>query len=140
MAEKQPGEYGYQDTSFQAMGGAEGVRRLVDKFYDLMATRPEASTIWAMHQGDMSLMREKLSVFLCGWLGGPKEYAKRWGQIRIPPAHAHLNIGAEERDAWLLCMRLAAESMPIDESFREYFLREIAVPAGRCVTRHATER
>ena len=37
---------------------------------------------------DLTLAREKLLVFLCGWLGGPKEYAARFGPIRIPAVHA----------------------------------------------------
>ncbi len=135
MVDKLPGEYGFEDTSFRAMGGAHGVRRLVDHFFDLMATLPEARKIHDMHGEDTTVVREKLSVFLTGWLGGPREYSKRWGQIRIPSAHAHLDIGVEERDAWLSCMRGATEKMPIGDEFRSYFLREIAVPAGRCVTR-----
>ena len=91
MADRQPGEYGYEDTSLKAMGGEAGVRRLVDLFYDAMATFPEAERVLLMHP-DIPLAREKLSVFLVGWLGGPKEYSKRWGPIRIPVAHAHLPI------------------------------------------------
>lgn len=131
-AEKQPGEYGYEDTSFRAMGGQRGVRELVDHFYDAMAELPDARGIYAMHS-NVPLARDKLAAFLCGWLGGPKLYRERWGPIFIPPAHKHLPIGPAERDAWLLCMAHAIEKMPVEEEFRRYFMREIAVPAGRIV-------
>jgi len=135
MVERSPGEYGYEDTSLQAMGGEQGVRRLVDLFYDAMATRPAAATIREMHPGDLSLSRDKLAAFLTGWLGGPKRYRERWGPIRIPPAHAHLSIGAQERDAWLDCMQVAVDAMDVSDDFRAYFMREIAVPANRVMTR-----
>ena len=117
------------------MGGEPGVRRLVDLFYDAMESRPEARRILEMHPTDLALSRDKLAAFLTGWLGGPKRYRERWGKIQIPVAHRHLDIGAEERDAWLACMQQAIDAMPIDDEFRAYFMREIAVPANRVMTR-----
>lgn len=127
----EPGEYGYEDTSLRAMGGEDGVRRLVDLFYDEMETRPEARRILEMHGTDLGLAREKLAAFLTGWLGGPKRYRERWGRIQIPAAHRHLDIGTAERDAWLACMQVAIDAMPVADDFRAYFMREIAVPANR---------
>ncbi len=135
MAERQPGDYGYEDTSLKAMGGEPGVRKLVDLFYDEMERLPEARTIREMHPRDLSISRDKLAAFLTGWLGGPKRYREHWGPIRIPAAHAHLKIGAAERDAWLLCMQRAVDQMPLADDFRAYFMREIAVPANRAMTR-----
>lgn len=131
MGDKSPGEYGYQDTSFQAMGGEAGIRALVDIFYDKMESDKTAERIKDMHPPDLLLSREKLAAFLCGWLGGPKRYSERWGPIRIPRAHAHLRIGDADRDAWLMCMDHAVEQMDIPEDFRIYFKREIRVPADR---------
>lgn len=132
---KQPGEYGYEDTSLRAMGGETGVRALVDRFYDAMERRPDARRILEMHPEDLALSRDKLAAFLTGWLGGPKRYRERWGKIQIPVAHRHLDIGPEERDAWLACMEEAIADMPVADDFRTYFLREIAVPANRAMTR-----
>ena len=135
MAVKQPGEYGYEDTSFRAMGGEPGIRRLVDLFYDAMETLPEASTIRRLHPPDLALARDKLTAFLTGWLGGPNRYNELFGSIRIPPAHAHLPIRAEDRDSWLRCMQVAVDQMDVPDDFRAYFMREIARPADRCVNR-----
>lgn len=128
---RQPGDYGYEDTSFRTLGGEAGVRELVDLFYDAMERRPDARKILAMHPGDLSISREKLWVFLCGWLGGPKRYAERWGPMRIPAAHAHLSVGEAERDAWLACMQEAIDAVNVPDDFRAYFMREIRVPAER---------
>ncbi len=115
------------------MGGEPGVAALVHRFYDLMESREEARPIREMHPEDLALSREKLIVFLTGWLGGPKRYAQRWGKIRIPVAHARLPIGPAERDQWLGCMDAAVDEMPISEEFREYFKIQIRVPANRIV-------
>ena len=134
--EREPGEYGYKDTSLRTLGGEAGVRRLVDHFYDRMSTLPEARTVLTMHP-DLPLAREKLSVFLTGWLGGPKRYSERWGPIRIPDAHAHLPVTQADHDAWLTCMDGAVDLMDLPDDFRAYFKREIRVPAGRVLSRTA---
>jgi hemoglobin len=125
--------FGDGDTSLQAMGGEAGVAALVGHFYDLMETRPEAAEIRGMHPADLTESRAKLTAFLVGWLGGPKRYAERWGEIRIPRAHAHLPIGPAQRDQWLTCMDQAIAQMPVSDEFRAYFREEIRVPANRVV-------
>lgn len=118
------------------MGGEAGVRRLVDLFYDAMEVLPQARTVLHMHP-DIPLAREKLTVFLVGWLGGPKRYSERWGPIRIPVAHAHLPITQADHDAWLACMDTAIGAMDVDAAFVTYFKREIRVPAGRVLSKSA---
>ena len=123
--------YGIGDASFQAAGGVDGLTRLVDDFYRIMDELPEAATIRAMHPADLEMARDKLARFLCGWLGGPKRYDEKYGEIHIPRAHAHFRIGENERDAWLFCMEQAIELQPFAKEFRAYLLRELRVPAGR---------
>ena len=45
-------------THFEQIGGEEKVRALVDRFYDLMATLPEAAGILALHPPDLTSSRE----------------------------------------------------------------------------------
>ena len=123
--------YGHQDTSFRAAGGREGIRRLVDDFYDLMDRDPRFAGLRAMHPADLAPSRDRLSVFLCGWLGGPREYASRYGQIAIPQAHRHLRIGVTERDEWLGCMAAAIDGQPYTDDFKTYLLYQLSVPAER---------
>ena len=124
-------QFGDGDASFEAAGQEAGIGKLVDAFYDYMEALPEAQTIRAMHQSDLAESREKLKVFLAGWLGGPKLYAQRFRPIGIPRVHAHLPIGEAERDAWMTCMRRAATDQPWSPEFETYFMREIGVPAER---------
>jgi hemoglobin len=127
--------YGTDDASFQAAGGVEGIRVLVDAFYDAMETLPQAKTVREMHPDDLTESRDKLARFLCGWLGGPKLYREKYGSIAIPRAHNHLDIGPAERDAWLLCMEEALKDQPFANDFKAYLLEQLFVPAERSRTR-----
>lgn len=123
--------YGDLSASYIAAGERHGIARLVDAFYRHMDQLPQAAVIRAMHDADLRLSREKLTVFLCGWLGGPNLYRETFGPISIPHAHQHFAIGEAERDAWLACMALAVEEQPWSPDFKTYFMRVIAVPAER---------
>lgn len=123
--------YGQDDTSFQAAGGFAGIKQLVDAFYDAMETLPIARTVRDMHSPDLDESRDKLSRFLTGWLGGPKLFSEKYGPIRIPVAHRHLEIGPAERDAWLACMQIAVDAQPYAQDFRDYLMAQLYVPAER---------
>lgn len=125
--------YGFEDTSFRAAGGEDGIRALVDDFYRIMAEWPGGARILSMHPDDISISRDKLYRFLCGWLGGPKRYSEKYGPIKIPSAHAHLDIAASEHDAWLSCMEQAIALQPFADDFKVYLLEQLRVPAGRIV-------
>lgn len=123
--------YGDGNASYLAAGGRDGIARLVDAFYDYMEQLPVAATVRAMHDPDLRLSREKLTVFLCGWLGGPNLYRQTFGPISIPRVHEHLTIGDAERDAWLACMARAVDDQPWNADFKVYFMRAIEIPAER---------
>lgn len=124
--------WGVGDASYQAAGQFDGIRTLVDAFYDAMETLPEAKKIREMHPVDLSESRDKLTRFLCGWLGGPRLYREKYGPIAIPRAHAHLDIQEAERDAWLTCMDAALKQVPYEEGFKKYLMTQLFVPAERC--------
>jgi len=97
------------DQQYVRIGGEGGVRRLVDRFYDLMEELPAAAAIRAMHPASLAGSRDKLTWFLTGWLGGPQHYVERFGHPRLRARHLAVPIGDAERDAWMLCMRRALE-------------------------------
>ncbi|MCW8826060.1 MAG: group II truncated hemoglobin, partial [Gammaproteobacteria bacterium] len=104
---------------YQRIGGENGVRALVDRFYDLMDSLPEAAGIRAMHAPDLMIAREKLFMFLSGWLGGPQLYMEKYGHPRLRQRHLPFKIGESERDQWMLCIRQAMIDIGLDEDFRQ---------------------
>lgn len=98
---------------YRQLGGEPAVRRLVERFYQLMTELPQAREIRAMHPADLTEAKERLFLFLSGWLGGPPLYAERFGQPRLRRAHMGFPIDEKARDAWMACMSQAlAEQTP----------------------------
>ncbi len=105
-------------TSYERLGGAAAVRELVERFYAIMDRLPEAYAIRKLHPQDLAGSREKLYLFLSGWLGGPPLYIQRHGHPRLRMRHLPFSIGTAERDAWLLCMEQAMEEMGAEPGLR----------------------
>lgn len=123
--------FGDEDSSYIAAGQFKGIQQLVACFYSMMNELPEAAHIRDMHPSDLTISIDKLACFLSGWLGGPRLYADKYGAFSIPQVHKHLTVTELERDAWLLCMQKALERQPYSQSFRQYMLTQLAVPAER---------
>jgi hemoglobin len=109
-------------TLYDAVGGEQRVRELVDRFYDLMELEPEFAGIRALHPTPMDGSRDKLFMFLSGWMGGPDLFVERYGHPRLRARHLPFAIGTKERDQWLRCMAWAMEDIGLDEPMRERLL------------------
>jgi len=103
---------------YRQIGGEDAVRRLVERFYQLMDELPEARAIRALHPEDLAPAKEKLFQFLSGWLGGPPLYAERHGPPRLRQKHLPFPIDAAVRDAWMACMNRALEEQVADTAVR----------------------
>lgn len=112
-----------EDTPYRLLGGDSGVRRLVDRFYDLMDEVPEYHGIRKLHPQDLAGSREKLHLFLSGWLGGPALYVEKYGHPMLRARHLPFAIGITERDAWLACMLQAMEDAAVAEPLRNALLK-----------------
>ena len=141
MQEERP--YGTGSASFEAAGGEAGIQRLVDAFFDRMGSDPRFTTIYDLHPDDKLMSRDKLSRFLCGWLGGPKRFQEKYGSISLPMAHQHLPIAAAERDQWLSCMQESVDEQPFADDFKRYLMIQFWVPAEavrrRCAASSASK-
>lgn len=105
-------------SPYHRLGGEAAIRRIVDRFYDVMDSAPEAAGLRAMHAADLGPMRERLFEFLSGWLGGPPLYFLRPDRKCIVSAHKPFRIGAAERDAWMQCMRRAMADCGVPDDLR----------------------
>ncbi len=127
-----------QISSYERIGSEEGLWKLVNTFYDNMETLPEARTIRELHAKDLRSAREKLFMFLSGWLGGPDRYIAAFGHPRLRARHLPFPIGVAERDQWLMCMRKALDEMPIDAAFREQLIMAFTQTANHMMNQEQT--
>ena len=112
-------------SPYERLGGEQAVLKLVDRFYDLMDSLPEAAHIRALHPEDLTGSRDKLFKFLSGWLGGPQLYVAEYGHPRLRARHMPFPIGEAERDAWLRCMEQALAETDMDELLRGHLLQSL---------------
>jgi hemoglobin len=106
-------------TAFAWIGGEGAVRALVDHFYDLMDLEPGYAGLRALHPSSLDGARDKLSWFLCGWLGGPDHYVERFGHPRLRARHLPFKIGIAERDQWMACMQQAMRECRLDPALQQ---------------------
>lgn len=107
---------------YELIGGAEKLRELVDRFYDLMQLEAEFASINQMHPQPNDSSRDKLFWFLSGWMGGPNLYIEQFGHPRLRARHLPYAIGVAERDQWLRCMAWAMQDVGIDQLLQEHLM------------------
>jgi hemoglobin len=105
-------------TPYEAIGGEQAIRSLVDRFYFYMDILPEAQGIRAMHQPSLASAKDKLFKFISGWLGGPNLYIEEFGHPMLRARHFPFAIGEAERDQWMLCMNKALAEITMDPRLR----------------------
>jgi len=110
-------------TPYELIGGEAGVRELVDRFYDHMDALQDAADIRAMHAKSLKGSREKLFLFLSGWMGGPDLYQQKYGHPMLRRRHLPFAIGRQERDQWMLCMEQALGDMDLSEELRGHLVQ-----------------
>ena len=117
IEDKPPGKPPFE-TPFAWIGGESQVHALVDRFYDLMDLEPDSAALRAAHGTELANAREKLKMFLTGWMGGPQRYTEQFGHPRLRMRHMPFSIGIAERDQWVACMDQAMQETAIDDALR----------------------
>ncbi len=105
-------------THYERIGGAEKVRALVQRFYQLMDALPETHGIRKLHPASLHGSEQKLFEFLSGWMGGPQLYVEKYGHPMLRKRHLPFPIAESERDQWLLCMKQALQDVVEDPKLR----------------------
>ena len=103
------------NTFFVLLGGIEQIRALVERFYDVMDSDPQAASLRAMHPQELAGSREKLFMFLAGWTGGPQLYIERYGHPKLRARHLPFAIDESARDQWMYCMIRAMHDIGVEE-------------------------
>lgn len=112
---------------FEQAGGEDGVRALVDRFYDLMEQDPAYAELREMHDNDLFPMRVSLTQFLTAWLGGPRDWFEARPGACIMSAHRRFGITRETAAQWVHAMSRAIRDTRIDpplaQRMQDAFLR-----------------
>jgi hemoglobin len=124
-------------TPYDALGGADGLHRLVDRFYALMDELPEAYAVRQLHPESLVGSAESLFEFLSGWFGGPSLYIAKKGHPRLRMRHAPYAVGPRERDEWMLCMTQALTEQVAELELRERLIQTFAQMADHMVNTDA---
>ena len=117
IEEKPPGSPPFE-TPFAWIGGEGQIQALVDRFYDLMDLEPDYAALRAAHGTELANAREKLKIFLTGWMGGPQRYTEQFGHPRLRMRHMPFSIGIADRDQWVACMDQAMQETAVDDALR----------------------
>jgi hemoglobin len=112
-----------QVNLYELLGGADKLREMVDRFYDLMELEPEFAGIRALHPTPMDGSRDKLFWFLSGWMGGPDLYIEQFGHPRLRARHLPYAIASSERDQWLRCMAWAMQDTGVSEDLQQHLMQ-----------------
>ncbi|SOC47847.1 hemoglobin [Blastococcus aggregatus] len=93
---------------YEAVGGQDTFVRLVDRFYDGVATDP---VLRAMYPADLGPARERMTAFLAQYWGGPRRYSELRGHPRLRMRHATFRMDEDTRDRWVRHMRAAVKDL-----------------------------
>jgi hemoglobin len=102
---------GRADSLYQAVGGEDTFRRLVDAFYAGVADDPVLRPLYP--EQDLRPAADRLRMFLIQYWGGPMTYSDQRGHPRLRMRHAPFRVGVAERDAWLSHMHDALISLDL---------------------------
>jgi len=99
------------DSFYAAVGGRETFARLVEVFYAGVAEDPVLRPMYP--EEDLGPARERLTLFLEQYWGGPTTYSDTRGHPRLRMRHAPFPVTPDARDRWLAHMRAAVRSLDL---------------------------
>jgi hemoglobin len=79
--------------------GEDNIYRMLGDFYAAL----EKSAVRRLFPADMALASRRSAAFYVGLLGGPAQYAERYGNPMMRARHLAFPIDRAARDEWLAC-------------------------------------
>jgi hemoglobin len=125
MTTAEPAEPAARSGSFyQAVGGADALRRLIDRFYEQVLADETLAPVF-VHFTQAHI--DHVVVWLTEVFGGPAEYTEQLGgHHALLSQHLNLRITEEQRARWVeLMLATAAKELPSDAVLRQRFAEYI---------------
>ena len=104
-------------TFYDEVGGHETFQRLVHRFYEGVANDELLRPMYP--EDDLAGAEDRLRMFLEQYWGGPRTYTSERGHPRLRMRHHPFVIGPRERDAWLVHMKNAVDSLELAPEHRQ---------------------
>jgi hemoglobin len=119
-------------SPYEAIGGADTIRAIVERFYDLMESDPAYEKLRGLHAPDLGPMRKSLAGFLIAWSGGPRTWFEERPGACVMSAHRDVDVDVEVRDQWVHAMERAAQDH-LDPRFAEAMMEALGRMASAMV-------
>lgn len=111
-----------QQTFYEAIGGHETIKAIVDRFYAGVATDDVLKPMYP--EEDLGPAAHRFTMFLEQYWGGPTTYSQERGHPRLRMRHAPYEVTPLARDRWLIHFRAgldeAALPAELDAQFWTY--------------------
>lgn len=120
-------------TLYEAVGGMVFFRRLVDAFYRRVADDEVLLPLYP--EEDLTGARERLTLFLGQYWGGPETYTQLRGHPRLRMRHQPYWIDRDARDRWVRHMTDAVDEVGPPDDVRGALLDYFAMAADHMVNR-----
>lgn len=102
---------------YQRVGGEPVFEKLTRHFYAGVAGDPILKPMYP--EEDLEPARVRLQLFLEQYWGGPTTYQETRGHPRLRMRHQPFKINPAAKDAWLLHMKNAVDSLSISQLDRD---------------------
>lgn len=99
-------------TLYDAVGGREGIDRIIEEFY---ARVEKDDHLRPIYPENLEPGKQKLKLFLEQWTGGPPVYSEKYGHPRLRRRHFPFVIDALAAGRWLRHMRAAMQACNVPE-------------------------
>ena len=86
-------------TFYDEIGGMPTIRKIVDRFYEGVATDEVLRPLYP--EADLAPAAERFTLFLAQYWGGPTTYSDNRGHPRLRMRHAPFAVTPTARDHWL---------------------------------------
>ena len=96
---------------YDEVGGHATFERLVDSFYRGVADDEVLRPMYP--EEDLEPAKERLTLFLAQYWGGPTTYSQQRGHPRLRMRHAAFHVNPDARDRWLAHMRTALDELDL---------------------------
>ena len=104
-----------EQTFYDAIGGHPTIAKIVDRFYEGVATDEVLRPLYP--EEDLGPAADRFRMFLEQYWGGPTTYSETRGHPRLRMRHAPFKVTPAARDRWLIHFRagLDAANLPPEQ-------------------------